>query len=116
MKKCLPYLLFIYVIDIKESIKTDTVGIKNKTSLRHIKNDNHRDDDCVMVDNAEIINGIEDKRQFNNNTFHLQYGNMYLTFYGDDFKFMDVPGDGDCFYHSVLEYSSIQENSMAYRI
>ena len=25
----------------------------------------------------------------------------------DDFKFIDVPSDGDCFYHSVLEYSTL---------
>ena len=54
-------------------------------------------------------NDIEVRQEFNINKFHLQDGNIYLSFNGDDFKFIDVPGDGDCFYHSVLKYGSIQD-------
>ena len=64
--------------------------------------DEQRDDDCIMVEN------IQNKEQLHNNTFYLQDESIYLTYNGDDFKFIDVPGDGDCFYHSVLNYGSLQ--------
>ena len=115
MKKCLPYIWFIYVVDNKAPIKTDTVGIKNTTSLRHIKKDDDRDDDCVMVDNVKRRNGIENKTQFNDNIFHLQNGNIYLTFYGHDFKFIDVPGDGDFFIIASWNMVAYKKNSMAYK-
>ena len=58
--------------------------------------DEQRDDDCILVENSN------EKPQINNNTFHLQDEAIYMTFSGDSYKFIDVPGDGDCFYHSVL--------------
>ena len=63
--------------------------------------DEQRDDDCVVVENTQ------DHVQINNNTFHVQDEVIYLIFNGDYFKFIDVPGDGDCFYHSVLNYDSL---------
>ena len=67
-----------------------------------IVEDEHRDDDCVVVENNK------EKAQMNNNTFHLQDVSIYLTYNGDDYKFIDVPGDGDCFYHSVLNYDPLR--------
>ena len=71
----------------------------NNTSI--IVEDEQRDDDCVVVENTQ------DHVQINNNTFHVQDEVIYLIFNGDYFKFIDVPGDGDCFYHSVLNYDSL---------
>ena len=39
----------------------------------------------------------------------MQDGNIFLSYNGVDFKFIDVPGDGDCFYHSVLKYDNMQD-------
>ena len=63
--------------------------------------DEQRDDDCVMVEN------IQNREQLNNNTFYLQYGSIYLPYNGDEFKFIDMPSDGDYFYHSVMNYGSL---------
>ena len=63
--------------------------------------DEQRDDDCVVVENTQ------DHVQMNNNTFHVQDKVIYLRFNGDYFKFIDVPGDGDCFYHIVLNYDRL---------
>ena len=67
---------------------------KNPTSI--IVEDEQRDDDCVLVENSY------EKTQINDNSFHLRDETIYMTFDGDCYKFIDVPGDGDCFYHIVL--------------
>ena len=36
-------------------------------------------------------------------------GNIYLKYNGDHFKCIDVPCDGDCFYHSVLKCISVSD-------
>ena len=63
---------------------------------------------CI-IENVGIRNDNEDLRQLNINIIHMRDSNIYLTFNGDDFKLIDVPGDGDCFFHSALEYDSIKE-------
>ena len=35
--------------------------------------------------------------------------NYYLNINGNYFKFVDVPGDGDCFYHSILKNSILSK-------
>ena len=76
---------------------------KRKTNSTYIiVEDGQRDDDCVVVENTQ------ENAQMNNNTFHLQDEAIYLRFNGDYFQFIDVPGDEDYFYHSVLEYSSLR--------
>ena len=52
---------------------TDKNGIKNTTNECYLKEDDHRDDDCVIVDNEEMRNDIEDKQEFNINQFHLRW-------------------------------------------
>ena len=92
-----------------ELTETDKDCIDNTTKhCDNLENDD-RDDECVIIENAEIRNDIEDVRQINMNTIHILDGNIYLFLNGDDFKLIDVPGDGDCFFHSVLEYDSIKE-------
>ena len=95
-----------------ELTETDKDSIDN--TIKHCDNmqNDYRDDECVIIENAEIRNDIEDVRQLNINTIHMLDGNIYLSFNGDDFKLIDVPGDGDCFFHSVLEYDNIKENSV----
>ena len=51
----------------------------------------------------------EDNRLFPCNTINIQNGNICLNFNGNYFKFIDVPGDGDCFYHSALKYKDISQ-------
>ena len=95
----------------KRNIKAKSLkSLRNQryhTKKRKINNtpiiveDQQRDGDCVIVEN------IQNKQQLHNNKFHVQDESIYLTYNGDDFKFIDVPGDGDCFYHSVLNYGSL---------
>ena len=36
-------------------------------------------------------------------------GNIFVTVDGTNFKFVDVPPDGDCFYHSLLRCNTISD-------
>ena len=41
------------------------------------------------------------------NTISIKNGSICLNFNGKYFKFIDVPGDGDYFYHCVLKHINI---------
>ena len=45
----------------------------------------------------------------NRDTIKSYGGNIFLNHDGEYMKFIDVPGDGDCFYHSVLKYNNLSE-------
>ena len=82
---------------------------KEKETMCCRNEDDRRDEDCIMIENTEARKGIENNISFARNTINTYHGNVHLNFNGDYFKFIDVPGDGDCFYHSVLKYHNLQE-------
>ena len=97
----------------------------NKVCINRSVKYESRDDERVIIVNTETRIGVEETTLYHTNTTNNQVvsnevksynGNIYLRFNSDHFKFIDVPGDGDCFYHSVLKcfnvfrrFNSVQE-------
>ena len=52
----------------------------------------------------------------NGNIFQHENGNIDIFFNGSSFRFIDVPGDGDCFYHSILKSSHLQQYQDVYSV
>ena len=82
----------------------------NRVNIDHSIEDEVRDDECVVIESTEIRKGGEDNTLRPCNTINMENGNICLNFNGNYFKFVDVPGDGGCFYLSILKYKYIYHN------
>ena len=80
----------------------------NAVDLACIEND-CRDDGGTMNKSTVVRENIEGGIQMNRDTIKSYGGNIYLNYDGECMKFIDVPYDGDCFYHSVLEHNNLSE-------
>ena len=67
----------------------------NMVNINYSIEDKVRDDECVVIENTETRKGGKDNVLFPRNTINIQNGNICLNFNGNNFKFIDVPGDGD---------------------
>ena len=76
---------------------------RNRVDVNNSIEDELRDDTCVVNENTENRKGGENNTSLPMNTINIQNGRICLNFNRNYFKFIDVPGEGDCFYHSVLE-------------
>ena len=56
-----------------------------------------------------VRENIEGVIQMNRDTIKSYGGNIYLNYDGECMKFIDVPGDGEIFYHSVLKYNNLSD-------
>ena len=63
----------------------------------------------VIIENIEAGKCIDDNVFSSRNKINMQHGIIFLELNGDYFKFIDVPGDGDYFFHSVLKYYNSSE-------
>ena len=84
------------------------VNTTNAVDLACIEND-CRDDGGTMNKSTLVRENIEGGIQMNRDTIKSYGGNIFLNHDGEYMKFIDVPGDGDCFYHSVLKYNNLSE-------
>ena len=56
------------------------------------------------TDSVEYNNKIRKcSRKSDNTNITLIDNDIIININGNYFKFIDVPGDGDCFYHSILQ-------------
>ena len=109
------FLLSIPLMAVNTSKLTTII---NRADISYSVGNEFRDNECVIIENTETRKGVEDNllcpkniinKQDDKNQVKLINGNICLRFNGDNFKLIDVPGDGDCFYHSVLKCAYVSE-------
>ena len=101
--------MIILVNTSNRPTRLDTVKADHRVSHLSRSVNDCRDDDCVILEKTEVREDIKDSIQSARNKISIDDGNICLNYNGDYFKFIDVAGDGDCFYHSILKYNTISE-------